>query len=441
MNRLATLTASVLVVLMFTGCVSAVFEVDTGILQEHIYSPTATRYEGLRQSTVLYLDHSTCVIDAVQSSQIFKALRPNLGQYCDTLQLIKGRVFESIPLDRADNKVDAVLQTIQQDISFADIRTAIFRICKGDQQAILISDCESYDEKNKIFLDGQAYMSEPFRDWLVKGHSIYIITEPYQEKYNGRIYDKKRFYFIFSDDRITTPISHNLLGEVQSLIQSGVCSLYKMTNSDIVTQTPKEDVVDENLDFAPVEYKDGFEFININTAWDDIRKYVMMLDKYGEPTGEKPAPIIKNIVLGGGDNYTASNIEIKATNITARYIAVADSLDSGSARDMDISDGFTLDQEAFQNNKLNVLLTDKIFTDGYLNNEFGGNLIRLDFCLTNVKEGLLPYDSTMFEWQSMWSSNTAICVSKSIDNALRDVNVVPTCANRRVVHTVFIQTL
>lgn len=437
MNRPTTLIAFVLAMLVFTGCKPRYLEVDMQIVQEAFYNPTATRYEGLRQSTVLYLDHSTCVIDAVQNSPVFKALRPNLGQYCDTLQLIMGDAFQSIPLNRQDNKVSEVLETIKDDISFADIRTAVFQICKGDQQAILISDCESY--ANGRFLDLEPYMSEPFRDWLVKGHSIYIITEPYKERYKGQIYDKKRFYFIFSDNRMQTPISANMIGEVQSLIQSGVCSLYEMTNSDIFAQTPKEDVVDGNIDFD-MEYLNGFEFVNIYTSWDDVRKYVMMLDKYGEPTGEEPAPIIKNIVFSEGRNYIARDIEIRATNITERYVAVADSLDLGGIRDVDVSAGFMLDMDALQNNRLNVLLTDKIFTEGYLlSDELGGNLIRLDFVITEV--GLQPYDNVMFEWQSMWSTNTAICVSKSIDNALRDANVVPTCANREVIHTIFLQTL
>jgi hypothetical protein len=434
MKKIIYFSVVVLSGMFLSGCNSNFFEVDTQLLQEKIYEPTATKYAGLEQSTVLYLDHSTCVIDAVQNSPVFKALRPNLGQYCDTLRLIKSNEFVSIPLDRQANKVSEILETIKEDISFADIRKAVFQICNGSQQAILITDCESF--ANGRFLDLEPYMSEPFRDWLEAGHEIYIITEPYQEKYKRNIYDKQRFYFIFSDSRMQAPISHNMLGEIQDILQANICTLFKMTNSNIFVQSPKSDMVAEDLTFN-VEYRNGFEFVEISDDWNIIRKFIMKLDEYGEPLpDESPVPVLKNIVFNDGENYTIENVRILATNITSTYLTLDDS--TVTVKEINISDGFELDKEALQNHKLNVMLTDKIFTEGYLSDEFGGNLIRLDFVTTNVR--LKSYDHAMFEWSSIWSPNTAICVSKSIDNALRDVAVVPICPNRRVIHTVFIKT-
>jgi len=440
MNKTYSLIASACGAILLASCGGNYLEVDTKTLQTEIYEPTAVIYPGLEPSTVLYLDHSTCVIDARSNSQVFKALRPNLGQYCDTLQLIKGGEFEAIPLDRQANKVSEVLETIKDDISFADIRKAVFQICNGTQQAILISDCESF--ANGRFLDLEPYMSEPFKDWMEKGHAIFVITEPYQEKYKGKVYDKKRFYFIFSDDRIVAPISHNFIGEIQGLLQNGACSLYKMTNADILVQSPKSEMIADDLDFQ-VEYGNGYEFVEISSDWDVIREYVMKLDEYGEPLlnddGTAPAApvaLLKNFTFNDGENYTIEDVQIVATNITATYVALDDS--TASAGETNISDAFKLDENALKNHNLTVMLTEKIFTSGYLSDEFGGNLLRLDFVITYA--GLKPFDNTAFEWQSIWSPNTAICVSKSIDNALRDINVVPTCPNRRVIHTVFLKT-
>ncbi|MDR1881836.1 MAG: hypothetical protein LBR26_03525 [Prevotella sp.] len=427
-------TALAFTALAFFGCGSPMLEVYTPQLQEKIYEPAAMKYPALEQSVILYLDHSTCVIDAVQNSQVFKALRPNLGQYSDTLRLIKGADFESIPLDRQDNKVSEALETIKADIPFADIRRAVFQICSDNQQAILITDCEAL--ANGRFLDLEPFMSEPFRNWIEAGHTIYILTEPYREKYKGNIYDKKRFYFIFSDDRMEAPISHNLLNEVQLLLQDSLCNLFKLTNSDISVRREGKNMVAEDLTFT-VEDHSGFEYVEISDDWRSIREYVMKLDEYGEPLPEeKPVPLIKNLIFNDGENYLIGNVQIVATNITSRYLALEDN--TITVKDIDISDGFMLDKKALQSHKFNVMLTDKIFTDGYLDNGFGGNLVRLDFVITNVS--LKSYDPAMFEWQSIWSPNTAICVSKSIDNALRDVKVVPTCSNRKVIHTVFLKT-
>lgn len=435
MSKMYLFFASILLAILFNSCDPIYLEVNKQVLQTKIYDPTAIKYQSLQQSTVLYLDHSTCVIDAVQNSEVFKAVRPNLGQYCDTLRLIKGDSFESIPLNRKENKVSEVLETINTDISFADIRSAVFNICNDNQQAILISDCESY--ANGRFLDLEPYMSEPFKIWLSKGHSIYIITEPYQEKYKGRTYDKKRFYIIFTDDKLQAPISNVIKAEIQGLMENGVCTWFKMTNSDISIESPKSDMVNPNLTFN-VDYLNGFEFISIDDSWEAIREYVMKLDKYGEPIPEeKSEPLISNLILVNGENFKINDIQVEATNITSKYLALEDS--SVTANEINISDGFVLDKVALKSNKLNVLLTDKIFTESYLlGKEYGGNLIRLDFVITQIE--LNPYESNVFEWQSIWSSNNAICVSKSIDNALRDVNVIPTAPNRRVIHTIFIKT-
>lgn len=435
MSKMYLFFASILLAILFNSCGSKYLEVDKQVLQTKIYDPTAIKYQSLQQSTVLYLDHSTCVIDAVQNSEVFKAVRPNLGQYCDTLRLIKGDSFESIPLNKKENKVSEVLETINTDISFADIRSAVFNICNDNQQAILISDCESY--ANGRFLDLEPYMSEPFKIWLSKGHSIYIITEPYQEKYKGRTYDKKRFFIIFTDDKLQAPISNVIKAEIQGLMENGVCTWFKMTNSDISIESPKSDMVNPNLTFN-VDYLNGFEFISIDDSWEAIREYVMKLDKYGEPIPEeKSEPLISNLILVNGENFKINDIQVEATNITSKYLALEDS--SVTANEINISDGFVLDKVALKSNKLNVMLTDKIFTGGHLfDKNYGGNLIRLDFVITQV--GFNPMNPNDFEWQSIWSSNNAICVSKSIDNALRDVNVIPTAPNRRVIHTIFIKT-
>ena len=141
MNKLYIFLASAVTVTIFISCNRNNLYVDLEELQAKIYMPTATGYESLQQTTVLYLDHSTCVIDARQNSAVFNALRPQLGQYSDILVLIKGTEFETLSLNRSDNKVFEVLQTIRKDIPFSDILGAVEQICHNNQQAILITDC------------------------------------------------------------------------------------------------------------------------------------------------------------------------------------------------------------------------------------------------------------------------------------------------------------
>jgi hypothetical protein len=422
------------------------FEVDTQKLQEEIYDPTAVKYPVLEQSMVLYLDHSTCVINANLSSPVFRALKGQLGLYTDTLCLVKGRILEYVSnTDKSPTSTDVfnIINEIRDDIPFADIGQAIGNICNGSSQAIFITDCEYFD-RNGRNQDGYPYLSGAFKDWIKKGYVIYVVTEPYQERYRGRTYDKKRFYFIFTDDKMQAPISGNMLNELQSLLQNGVCKLFKITNSDIMAER-KGEMVENDLTFT-FESLNGFEYAAIDDDWNSIREFVMKLDKYGEPIPEeKPAPLIKNLVFNDGNNYFIDDMEVVATNITARYLSIdcdaADGLklDCTDLKpdDVDMSEGFMLDKDALRSRKLNVFLTDKVF-NYLLPSEYGGNLIRLDFVVT--KAGLQNYDSDMFLWKSLYEDADAICVATSIDNVLHDVGIVPMSKDRRVIHTVFIKT-
>jgi len=446
MNRHYISAIFALLTFGFSGCNTKSLEIDTQILQEKIYDPGATKYEGLRQSTVLYFDQSTCMMKLYRdASRVFIALRPQLGQYCDTMQLMQGSKLETIALSRGSNRVSEALERIDSDVPFTDIRGVIFRICNDDQQAVLITDCESWfdtEQQSRRNLDFEAYMSEPFRNWLRRGHSIYIIVEPYQERWQGRMFDKKRFYFLFTNDYMAAPITH-FLSEIEPFLRDGTCKLFKMTNADISTKREGE-MVDGNLDFEFTNLN-GFDYIEIDNKWSDIRKYIMMLEKYGEPTGDEPVPLIRNLFFNEGNNYNVTDVTIEATNMTEKYLSI--DCDAASNLKLDcedikpkavnMSEGFLLDKNALQKRELKVFLTDKIFD--YLTDDFGGNLIRLDFVIKDVE--IKPFQPDMFTWQSLFGNGEAICVSQSIVNALRDTEVVPhRAANRRVIHTIFLKT-
>jgi hypothetical protein len=423
--------------LLLCGCREVILEISFDEIKTTFEKSEAMNKEILGQKTVLYLDHSTCVIDAVKNSEVWKAVFPNFTQYSDELVLIKGSDFETIKLENDKNIISSTLKRIDQDIPWADIDKAVLEIVNGNNQAILISDFEAFDGKPGNLAtktsDLTPYLSRPFKTWLEKGFSIYVITETYKESYNGKLVDKKRFYFIFTDDKLEAPISANVKSQIEHLIKSGTCQLFKITNSDISVESPKSDISANDIDFS-VEYGNGFDFISIESSWDEIREFVMKLDKYGEPIPEEEKqPFVKNFKLNHGVNYKVENIKVIATNITADFVA-----EKKSIKGKDISAAFVLDEKALKKNLINLYLTDKIFTNEFITNEHGGNLIRLDFVIDQVS--LKPYDKTIFEWMSLYKNDSAICVSKSIENALLDLSVIPSNEKRRLIHTVFIKT-
>ena len=50
--------------------------------------------------------------------------------------------------------------------------------------------------------DNNPYLAEAFKTWLKKGHDIFIFVEPYEELVGARSVQKKRFYFLFTDQRL-----------------------------------------------------------------------------------------------------------------------------------------------------------------------------------------------------------------------------------------------
>lgn len=427
------------VVVIFSCCGSnSNFEISLEEISNAHKKSITNKKMILGQKTVLYLDHSTCVIDAVNNSKVWKAVLPNFTQYLDELVLIKGSEFERIHLDRSNNEIETTLKRINTDIAWADINKAVEEVVKGNNQAIVVSDFEAFDNGagsiNSRTRDFIPYLSPWLKIWLQKGNSVYIITEPYKEPRNGVLVDKKRFYFIFTDDLLEAPISANLKNEIAGLINDKTCQLFKMTNSDISVESPKNDMSVDNLLDLSVNYGNGFEIISIENKWDDIREYVMKLDEYGEPLpGEHKQPIVRNIKLNNGFNYKVEDLSIRATNITDDFIEKKKII-SGS----DISSAFEIDKKALKSNIINIYLKDKIFENDFINDTNGFNLIRLDFLIDKVS--IQPYDDNDFQWLSLYRNDNAICVSKSIDNALRDVEVIPNNPNRRIIHTVYIQT-
>lgn len=424
--------------LLFFGCKQKKLEISFDEIKNTFEKSKTKKNEILSQKTVLYLDHSTCVIDAVKNSKVWVSVFPNFTQYTDELVLIKGSEFEKIELKRSDNKIETTLKRIDKDMPWADIDKALQEIVKGNGQAILVSDFEAFDSGTGALIsktrDWVPYLSPWLKSWLERGFSIHIITEPYKESYNRKLVEKKRFYFIFSDDKLKAPISANVQSQIDHLVKNGTCQLFELTNSDVSVVSPeKKEIFSNDLDFEFTKGS-GFDFISIESSWDDIREFVMKLDKYGEPIPEEEKqPFVKNFKLNNGVNYKVENIKVIATNITADFVA-----DKKNTKGKDISAAFIVDEKALKKNLINVNLTDKIFTNDFINDEHGGNLIRLDFVIDQVS--LQPYDKTIFEWLSLYKNQTAICVSKSIENALTDVNVIPSNEKRRLIHTVFIKT-
>ena len=456
-----------LLLFTLTGCPPK-YEINT---EEHIAilkeMTPQWHAEKLDQSNgaIMYVDASTVFSDAERNSDIYKTMKSQMYQYIGTLVFIKGQEFEATECNRQQQALFNALESMRAVVErsdpfkYADIQKAVENICNGNRQGMIITDFEFYkpDGTGAVWAphDMDPYLSESFVKWLKKGYQIDILTEPYIEKYNRMDYLKKRFYVFFTDPDDEAPISTTMIGQVRKYVVDGDpsighCNLVTLRNTDLsMSRVNESNSCDSeiSIDTYPLEGCPG-ELNAIDATWEDIKQYVMKLDKFNKPMRddeEGPLPLIDGLVVNNGNNYSVTNLSWHATNITKPFLMEqekGDSLTFDKMEEWDLTDAFMVEMN--EDNEVSVYLTPKILTSKHLYGEkegFRGNLIRLDIDIDQC--AVQEFDEAAFQWKSLgkdYQGKDAICVSLSIDNALKDLSVIPTTGDRKHLYTVFIQT-
>lgn len=148
----------------------------------------------------LYVDYSTCIADAMKPntmSRFYMDIVPSLTNAAKTYFSIKGNVIT----EEMDSDVYTLLKSVQE-VNYADLQSAVNMIADGNTEAILLTDGEFYEQGIAKSHVNDPYMAPAFEKWLTRGHDIYIFAEPYIETNKGRQFNKKRFYFLFTDSRL-----------------------------------------------------------------------------------------------------------------------------------------------------------------------------------------------------------------------------------------------
>ncbi len=148
----------------------------------------------------LYVDYSTCIASAMQPgtmSKFYMEIVPSLTNAAKQYFSIKGNQI----IEETDADVYSLLKSVSE-VNYADLKTAVNMIAEGNTEAILLTDGEYYEQSIAKSHVNDPYMAPAFEKWLTRGHDIYIFSEPYIENNKIRQFNKKRFYFLFTDSRI-----------------------------------------------------------------------------------------------------------------------------------------------------------------------------------------------------------------------------------------------
>ena len=153
-----------------------------------------------KENLKLYVDYSTCIADAMKPntlSNFYMDMVPSLTNATKNYFSIKGNHIKQ----ETGSDIYTLLKSVEE-INYADLKSAVDMIADGNTEAVLLTDGEYYEQSKAQSHVNDPYMAPAFEKWLTRGHDIYVFSEPYVETYHSREFNKKRFYFLFTDSRL-----------------------------------------------------------------------------------------------------------------------------------------------------------------------------------------------------------------------------------------------
>ncbi len=309
----------------------------------------------------LYVDYSNCIADGMHSPFYQNMVSP-LTAATKEYWSIKGDAIE-----KQEGSVFSLLNNVEE-VNYAALDKAIEKMADSDTESVLLTDGELFTQTETKDNPNNPYMHNAFKKWLLKGHDIHIIAEPYQEVYKGQTFKKKRFYIIFTDDRL----EGNIYDRIKKIV-----------------------------DFEQFPQVDEFHLSG---------NYKINKNAFGA--------------------YRISDIGVKVTNINDEYFNLYNDLEAGQKvgniqlASNPIENFIIVDKDEFKKHGMANLYFDinKFAPDADLNgNPF--NYFKIEIVITGL-EDILGNSIDMFNFDSLsHPGQTNISISESLKNSVFDPEI------------------
>ena len=264
----------------------------------------------------LYVDYSNCIAEG-QHSRFFQAFEPSLTASAKQYFAVKGKNIEP----HAADSTYTLLRTID-NVPFADLKTAAERIANGNTEGVLLTDGEYYEPTVTKGNDNNPYLAEAFKTWLKKGHDIFIFVEPYEELVGARSVQKKRFYFLFTDQRLPDNIYNRVKQSVHLENFPGTSEFHFSVRVPFLYSPDGKGMQPNKHLIADVLKTTGYyEVQEWKAAWEARveSKIIKAKDQDGKVRDGKPFETglhVDRDVLGG---YRIEHLAAKVYNINQEY--------------------------------------------------------------------------------------------------------------------------
>lgn len=392
----------------------------------------------------LFVDYSTCIALG-KNSQVYQSIVPSLTAATKTYWSIKGDT-----ITREDVDVYRELNDVSE-VNYAALDQAINQMADLDTESILLTDGELFVQTSTRDNPNNPYMHDAFKKWLLKGHDIHILAEPYVEQYKGQQYQKKRFYIIFTDDRLPGNI-YDRISKTVDLSQFPQVDEYHLSAnypwyvpSDQRASKPNPSLA------AEVTAMGDYEIQDWPLDWETIKQVIIAnaYDAEGNPleNGEK---IISGLRVNRNafGAYRIKGINVKAYNINAEYQDIYERLANGEKVGSEkyelheIPEFITYDKDEFDcHGNIDLYFDVEHFapdTDTDLNGT-PYNFIKIEITISEV-ENILTNHIDMFNFESIaHPGRTNVSISESLNQSVYDPEIIDSL-NGKVLYTIYIKS-
>lgn len=392
----------------------------------------------------LFVDYSNCIANGMQSAFYQKMVSPLTAATKHYLS-IKG---DSITEESMSNQSVYYLLNNVQETNYAALDKAVEQMANRNSESVLLTDGELFTQTATKNNPNNPYMHAAFKNWLLRGHDIHILAEPFQEVFNGNTFNKKRFYIIFTDDRIEGNIYDRIkeivnfedFPEVDEFHLSGNYPWIVPVNGK--SSQPNEIVASETTAYGSHEVQDW------QVDWKNIINLILNgYDEQGNllPNGEKLIGGLK-VNKNAFGCYRIKDVDVVVSNINADYFDIYNRIEMGEKvgktqiTPQALQNFIIVDSNEFQKHGNVDLYFDieNFAPDGELDGK-PFNYFKIDIVVKDL-ENILGNSIDMFNFDSVVNQGqTNVSISESLKNCVFDPDLMNKLKGK-VLYTIYVKS-
>lgn len=415
---------------------------DTKYLQEFHHVNFEPNEKFLQENKLnLFVDYSTCNMLG-QNSQFFQDIAASLVNKTSTYYSIKGSEIE-----QEQGNVYTLLRNIEE-VNYAELAKAAQMMAGANCESVMITDGEYYTPSIAKGHDNDPYLADAFKTWILRGYDIHIISEPYVEPYNGQNFNKKRFYIIFTDDRMENNIYERIRRTVDftqfpDVDEFHISASHPQMKGNGNNCSAQNGILDsKSIGFGTFEIED-WEGCDWKTIEDEL------VNGVDEETGEPLKCGVPIIQMGLDKNsfgcYRIKSVNLKVYDINQEYNEYYNARMNGKKT---IRQNYTLgelenfmqiDSKEFdKHSKINISFNQEWFDPSVLSGK-PYNYFKLDLSIGNVQP-IFDQHEDKFEFESITQPGSKnVSVASSIKQCLADDKVLDKMRGQ-VIYSIYIKS-